>query len=61
MTPAPSDSILNNNNTNSNKRQVSIYLPEDIYNKLVQMAEEDDRPLVSYIRCVLKDHIAKIN
>ena len=44
----------------NNKKQVSIYLPEDVYNKLVLMAEDDDRPLVSYIRCVLKEHVSKV-
>lgn len=50
-----------NNNLNDgfqeNKKQLSIYLPENLYNSLTELALIDDRPLVNYIRCVLKDHV----
>ena len=49
----------NLNQQNENKKQFSIYLPLDMYQKLVELADEDDRSLVSYVRGVLKKHIQK--
>ena len=41
------------------RKQFSIYLPIDMYETLVELAEEDDRSLVSYVRGVLKKHVQR--
>ena len=46
-----------NANAAENRKQFSIYLPVDIYEQLVSLAEADDRSLVSYVRNVLKKHV----
>lgn len=48
-------------NTIKDKKQFSIYLDENDYNELLQMAKKDDRPLVSYVRNILKKHIKETN
>ena len=48
-----------NANAAENRKQFSIYLPIEVYEKLVELAEEDDRSLVSYVRGVLKKHVQK--
>ena len=48
-----------NANAAENRKQFSIYLPVDMYETLVELAEEDDRSLVSYVRGVLKKHVQK--
>ena len=45
------------NATSEARKQFSIYLPVDIYEQLVSLAEADDRSLVSYVRNVLKKHV----
>lgn len=44
----------------ANKKQFSIYLDEEDYNKLVSLAKEDDRNLVSYVRIILKNYLKKV-
>lgn len=39
------------------KIKVSLSLDEEVLNKIRGLAEEDDRPLSSYINLVLRNHL----
>lgn len=39
------------------KKFVGVWLPEDLYNKLVATAKEQDRALSNYIRNLIKEAI----
>lgn len=40
-----------------NKKFVGVWLPEDMYNKLVAIAKEQDRALSNYVRNLIKEAI----
>ena len=42
------------------KEKVSITLDTPILEKLRHLAEQDDRPLSSYINLVLREHLEKL-
>ena len=39
------------------KKTVSVLLPEELYQELLEKAEHSSRPLSAYIRQVLKAHL----
>ena len=39
------------------KKYVGVWLPEEMYNKLVAIAKEQDRALSNYIRNLIKEAI----
>ena len=39
------------------KKTVSILLPLDLYEELIELAEDNSRPVSAYIRQVLKAHL----
>lgn len=39
-----------------NSRGIKLWLPDSLYDALLDLAAIDDRSLSEYIRCVLSDH-----
>lgn len=45
---------------NEPKKTISVLIPEELYQELIQEAEQASRPLSAYIRQVLKAHMQYI-
>lgn len=43
------------------RKTVGVVMPLELYNTLKTLSEEDDRPIPSYIRFVLMEHIEQKN
>ena len=41
------------------EKKVTVKLPQDFYDALKKLAEEDFRSVPSYIRLILREHIGK--